>query len=176
MTVSITPAPAVRRNRTGERRVSARRAPERVPELAQLSLGDLRTYRQELVQEEARISYWRRLLHARMDLMAEEIHTVGRLREVLKEHLADSHRLAHMPFVPVDQPPPLPDLAVLWDITDNDPGSLARLAAVEKEVSSYRRALHERLDVITAELIARYREHPALALAALPTVPPRSAR
>ena len=34
--------------------------------------------------------------------------------------------------------------------------------------SAYRRSLHERLDDATSELIARYREEPALSLCALP--------
>ena len=49
-----------------------------------------------------------------------------------------------------------------------DDGMVVRLAAAEVELSAYRRALHERLDDATSELIARYREKPALALCALP--------
>ena len=49
-----------------------------------------------------------------------------------------------------------------------DDGIVVRLAAAEAELSAYRRALHERLDDATSELIARYREEPALALCALP--------
>ena len=48
------------------------------------------------------------------------------------------------------------------------PATLARLADAEHQLSAYRRGLHERLDAATGELIARYREEPALALRALP--------
>jgi hypothetical protein len=74
--------------------------------------------------------------------------------------------------------PPLPDLTVLWEsgaagnAADGADGAddeiVVRLAAAEVELSAYRRALHERLDDATSELIARYREQPALALCALP--------
>ena len=70
--------------------------------------------------------------------------------------------------------PPLPDLAVLWetvaaaDGTADEHAVLTRLAAAEAELSAYRRSLHERLDDATSELIARYRDEPALALRALP--------
>ena len=49
-----------------------------------------------------------------------------------------------------------------------DDALLVRLAAAEAELSAYRRSLHERLDDATSELIARYREEPALSLCALP--------
>ena len=70
--------------------------------------------------------------------------------------------------------PPLPDLTALWetvaasDGTTDDGVVLNRLAAAEAELSAYRRSLHERLDDATSELIARYRDEPALALRALP--------
>jgi hypothetical protein len=61
---------------------------------------------------------------------------------------------------------------VLWETT---PGTetdhallIARLTDAEKELSTYRRSLHERLDAATGELISRYRDQPALALKALP--------
>jgi hypothetical protein len=76
--------------------------------------------------------------------------------------------------------PPLPDLTVLWEsgaagnaADGADDEIVVRLAAAEVELSAYRRALHERLDDATSELIARYREQPALALCALP-LPPTS--
>jgi hypothetical protein len=74
-----------------------------------------------------------------------------------------------------DMAAPLPELAVLWDThTENlasgiapDEGFIARLEAAEHKLSAYRRSLHERLDEVTADLVARYREQPGLALGAL---------
>ena len=156
-----------------ERRTSARRPAQHAPELAGLALDDLRVYRQELITEESRVSYWRRILHARMDLVALETRTVARLREVLTDHQSDSRRLSLTALGGSESaPPPLPNLAVLWETLDTaesaDSDVLARLASAEHELSAYRRALHERLDAATGELIMRYREEPSLALRALP--------
>jgi hypothetical protein len=52
---------------------------------------------------------------------------------------------------------------------------ITRLTDAEKELSTYRRSLHERLDAATGELISRYRDEPALALQALPLRQQRSA-
>jgi hypothetical protein len=159
----------VQRDRSTERRRTARRPPERRPELAALALDDLRAYRQELVAEESRVSYWRRILHARLDLSVRPAGTPHRLREVLAEHRTANRRLAMSVHDHVDLPP-LPDLTVLWDTeyAAGDDALLTRLSAAEAELSAYRRSLHGRLDDATAELIARYRDEPALALRALP--------
>lgn len=161
--------------RAGARgRGTARPAPRRVPELAHLSLDDLRAYRRELVSEEARISYWRRILQARLDLVidARDHHALDRLRGVLDAHADSSRRLALTPLTVAEELAPLPDLTVLWetpsDGTDDSGSLLRRLADAEHQLSSYRRSLHERLDAATGELIARYRDEPALALRALP--------
>jgi hypothetical protein len=38
----------------------------------------------------------------------------------------------------------------------------------ERQLTTYRRALHERIDEATGELISRYRDDPAQALSILP--------
>ena len=43
------------------------RRPSAVPHFAHLALDALRAYRQELLAEERRVSYWRRILQARLD-------------------------------------------------------------------------------------------------------------
>ncbi|MCY7373064.1 MAG: hypothetical protein LH461_05110, partial [Spirochaetaceae bacterium] len=58
------------------------RPAQRAPELAPLALEDLRAYRQELITEESRISYWRRILQARLDLALGDESSLGRLRRV----------------------------------------------------------------------------------------------
>jgi hypothetical protein len=160
------------------RRPAARRPAERVPHLVHLDLEALRTYRQELVVEESRVSYWRRILQARLDTAlgeSAERNSMGRLQSVLTQHQESSRRLAVHTVHDAVSVPPLPDLTVLWesggDVATDD-GLMTRLAAAEVELSAYRRSLHERLDDATSELIARYREEPALSLCALPL--PRS--
>jgi hypothetical protein len=136
-----------------------------------MTLDQLREYRQELITEESRVSYWRRILQARLDLAIGDESSLGRLRGVLTEHQKSSRRLALHTLHGQDGAPPLPDLAVLWESgpgPECDSALLERLAAAEHELSEYRRGLHERLDAATGELISRYRDHPSLALHALP--------
>ena len=136
-----------------------------------MTLDQLRAYRQELITEESRVSYWRRILQARLDLAIGDESSLGRLRGVLTEHQKSSRRLAVHTLHGQDGAPPLPDLAVLWESgpgPEGDDALLERLAAAETELSAYRRGLHERLDAATGELISRYRDHPTLALHALP--------
>jgi hypothetical protein len=45
------------------------------------------------------------------------------------------------------------------------------LSRAEQELSAYRHELHRRIDLVTNELIARYREQPLLALQILPNDP-----
>lgn len=160
---------------TGRRPAPVRTRPEprRVPELAHLSLEALRAYRTDLQEEETRVSYWRRILQARLDLLNrdDDQAALRRLGSVHAAHHAQSRRIALHRVQPPEGAPPLPDLTVLWDSTadGSDERIVARLAAAERELSSYRHSLHLRLDTATAELIARYRENPALCLSALPT-------
>jgi outer membrane protein TolC len=62
----------------------------------------------------------------------------------------------------------------LWErqVDPSDTEALAQLEAdldeAERQLSSYRNALHVRLGDATSELIARYRDEPNLCLSALP--------
>ena len=158
----------------------ARPEPKHAPELAHLCLVALRDYRQELVAEETRVSYWRRILQARLDQVigSDDHQALRRLRGVLDDHGQSSRRLALLPVVRTEDAAPLPDLAVLWETSpgEGDHSSMVtRLSDAERELSTYRHSLHERLDAATGELIARYRDEPALALQALPLRQQRSA-
>ncbi len=157
--------------------------PERNDAFAHLSIGDLRTYRQTLAEEENRVSYWRRIIQARLDLVrAGEAGGVDvtNLRAVFAEARLRSGRRALITVLPVEDIPPLPDLEKLWDRAPRDGDTqhnetLAReLAGAEIQLSAYRAALHRRITGATEELIARYREDPALCLLALPA--PRDRR
>jgi hypothetical protein len=97
-------------------------APRRIRPLDEMSLAELREHRRQLREEEHRVSYWRRLVQARLDTSA-----AGRLsRAPLTPHqiavaLGDGvrrhQRLAMlMPGDGHEQPglPALPELARLW--------------------------------------------------------------
>lgn len=156
-----------------------RAVPERTDAYAHLSLDGLRSYRRALANEENRVSYWRRIIQARLDLVraadAGTVTTPDNLRQVLAEARVGSGRGALMSVVPVDDMPPLPDLVTIWaqEPRVDDPEHNHRIAhdlsKAEAQLSAYRTALHKRLAGATGELIARYREQPALCLSALPT-------
>ncbi|MGN6334107.1 MAG: RsiG family protein [Motilibacteraceae bacterium] len=159
------------------RRGAARPVPERAEALAHLDLRELRAYRAELGHEENRVSYWRRLVQARIDVLAAAgdpagLHDLGRLRGVLTDQRVASQRTAVLEVLPGDDRPPLPQLDALWESEPADDDArgelLLRLAAAERELSTYRTALHRRLDAATSELIARYHQNPSSCLVALP--------
>lgn len=155
--------------------------------LGELSLEALRAYRAGLAEEEERVSYWRRLVHARIDLLQAEVATAGPLPlATVQRVLGDTGSgRARRALVRVRAAEPLPALPVLDEIwsAELDPGdesargaALERLSGAEQQLTTYRRALHARIDDATAELIERYRAEPSLALVALRDSgpPPRS--
>lgn len=160
-------------------------SPRRSPEFAHLPLVGLRQYRRALTQEESRVSYWRRIIQARLDMVraSETGHpSVDMLRPMLVEARVSRGRQALIEVVPIEDIPPLPNLEDLWD-RDVVPGddehnaALVRdLVRAEAQLSAYRTALHRRLGLATSELIARYRENPAQCLSALPLPPERATR
>ncbi|WP_196792315.1 RsiG family protein [Motilibacter deserti] len=155
-------------------------APARVPALAHLSLAELRAYRKDLGNEESRVSYWRRLVQARCDVLdSARLHRPERLRDVLAHGQSGPARSAFLTLeataaLPdLAALPELPDLVALWsevDPQDNEARSelMGRLAAADLALSTYRKGLHERLDLATRELVARYAEDPRQCLVALP--------
>jgi len=147
-----------------------------------LSLTDLRGLRAELGAEETRVSYWRRIIQARLDLVRlqqPDSDPVADLARVLTDATSSVRRLAHIDVQPIDDVLPLPDLAELWSrqVDTSDAAALERLesdlAKAELDLSAFRRELHRRIDLVTGELIARYREQPLLALQILPGDPLR---
>lgn len=184
-------SPANRPARGGLRTVptqASRRKGERRPEpvlstdYAHLSVEGLRELRAALADEENKVSYWRRILQARLDVVVSGTAVKGveheRLAPVLTTERMSAGRAALVRVLPVDDIPPLPRLAELWDrqvdsADDEGRASFAQdLQVAEGELSAYRTTLHERMAEVTGELIARYREQPSLCLSALPL--PRS--
>ncbi|RBM17854.1 ABC transporter substrate-binding protein [Streptomyces sp. PT12] len=147
------------------------------PELAELSLPELRTLRRAAQREEADLSFVRRLLQGRIDILEAE-----RRRRVTQEPgpldqlpriLADGpsrHRSSarHVTLgTPLSEEyrqlteemlgeVELSDLTALDD--DELMDALGRLARWEARVSRRRQALHRRADDCGAEIARRYRE------------------
>ncbi len=142
--------------------------------LTDLSMEQLRAYRDALTHEADRVSYWRRVAHGRMDLMTAQRESGGPLtRKQLSKALADTGSGAlRAGLMRIEAAEPLPDLPALDDIwSDVDPrdetglrAQLERLTRAESKLNAYRDALHRRIDAATEELICRYRKKPTLAL------------
>lgn len=167
---------AARTRNAAERRAT----PERSLEFVHLDLPSLRAYRKALGTEEHRVSYWRRIIQARLDLVRshrDDVPTMERLQDAFAEERPAQGRMALMSVMPDDDIPPIPDLDHLWktSVDPNDEKARIRLerdlAFAELQLSTYRQALHRRLGRATAELIARYHEDPSLCLVALPSAP-----
>ena len=161
------------------RRARRLRQPIASPHLAGMRLDELRAYRRNLQEEEDRVSYWRRLVHARMDMLeigarTEGSLTLDQLVRVLGDTGTGASRTALSRVRPAEPLPDLPESAQMWvtEVDPHDPVSVAsameRLRGAEGQLTEYRKALFERIDEATADLINRYKENPAAALSALP--------
>lgn len=148
-------------------------------DLAALDIEALRRYRRSLEAEEDRVSYWRRLVHARMDLLSAESQsevplTLADLVRVLGDTGSGRSRRALLRIQAAEPLPELPEVAEIWaddvDTTDETAVSdaLGRLRVAEQQLTAYRRALHERIAAATEQLIVRYRDNPAAALSLIP--------
>ncbi|MEO3753461.1 ABC transporter substrate-binding protein [Streptomyces sp. B6B3] len=147
------------------------------PELRSLSLPELRALHQSAQREEADLSYLRRLLQGRIDILEAERR---------RRAAPDAGLLDQLPLILADGPsrrrssarhvtlrPPvseeyrrlgeemlakveLSDLTALDD--DELRAALARLARYEAQVSRSRQALHRTADGCGTEIARRYRE------------------
>ena len=145
-------------------------------------MDDLRTRRRICDELDAELSYYRRLLHGRMDLLSFELRRrrgeeTRSLIEALPDILADASDQAPSHFLvpkslPID-PPEIPTegrrpvdrvladdfLTHLPDIDDDELESiLVQLTDAERRVSAQRRAVYETLEQLTAEVARRYRD------------------
>ena len=109
-----------------------------------LGLPALREYRQRLEAEEDRVSYWRRLVHARLDLLAAESAsdhalTLTDLVRVLGDTGTGQTRQALVSVRAGEPLPELPELTEMW-ATDVDPHVQRNTGAVIVVVAPH--ALH----------------------------------
>jgi len=161
-------------------RRGTRAVPQRQDALSHLDLPSLRALRANLTNEENHVSYWRRLVQARVDTLraaAGEPLSAHRLRQVLGGNATTIQRKALPSLGLLGDCPPLPELDALWEQTGGgqDPAAttalLANLDKAETELSAYRTRLHSELARVTEDLLARYRADPELCLSILPMRP-----
>lgn len=176
---------------TGRRRIDRVLAPEFVTDLTSLPLEEVRRRRADAEQEEADLSYIRRLLHGRIDIVRAELarrsgseSSERSIIDVLPQILADANRPPargmgrHTVVEPsrVDEHRRYVERLVadvgLSDVLARTDEELTQahetLATEERSLSQKRRAVHQVIDVCTTELTRRYREGEADVSALLP--------
>lgn len=146
--------------------------------LAERSVAEVRSLRAECQAVETQLSYLRRLVQGRHDIVTGEMDRrlaggepgdVHELVERLPEILSDRIRAPGPARLVASIEPPEPSgylaehldsiagALPLEDVTDEDLDATAgQLAALEGEVSGLRRALFTRIDTIEGELTRRY--------------------
>jgi hypothetical protein len=162
----------------GRRRIDRVLSAEFIAGAADLSLDEIRRRRFEAEQEEADLSYLRRLLHGRIDIVQAELARraaggTGSIVAELTTILADPSRASrgagrHLSVEPtrvaehrrlverIVADPALSDVAS--SSSDDLEQALDRLRAHEREVSEVRLEVQQVVDQLSAELTRRYRE------------------
>ncbi len=161
------------------RRIDTVLEPEYLEDLPGLDLDELRQRRHTAEDVENQISYYRRLLHGRMDLLNFELRRRGgeeerTLLEALPEILASGMIFGPEPNLRhIETMPPIPTktgrrlidkimddgvLTQLSDLSDDEiVEALDQIREVETEMSNQRRQLHSVIDALQDEIVARYR-------------------
>jgi hypothetical protein len=150
----------------------------RAQDLPGMPLAELRKYRETLRGEEDNVSYWRRVLYGRIDLLRKiaERRATGEhpgwlvgtdeLASALKDTATGRSRLAFMRIESASDLPELPGLDEVWarDADPTDPQEVAEVLAALDEaaarVTAYRGQIHIRIDEATIELVSRYKNDP----------------
>lgn len=148
-------------------------------DLGSRSLAELRSMRESCLLLETELSYVRRLLQGRMDIVSDEL-----VRRRRGETSTPADLVARLPGILADGPSNQPrgnrlvrmlrpaeetrieasvegllgfPLGAIAESTEADVDSaLGRLREGEREVSGQRRGVHNRLDAINAEVARRY--------------------
>jgi hypothetical protein len=163
----------------GRRRIDRVLAPDYVADLGQLELTEVRARRDDAAQEETDLSYLRRLLHGRIDIVKAEqkrraeggsSSVVERLVEILSDNAvgqAPAGSGRHQPLEPSRAEAHRRHVEALVSDADlSDVGSLPteRLdlalrtyAAEEASVSQRRREVQKVVDALNDEIGSRYR-------------------
>jgi hypothetical protein len=163
----------------GRRRIDRVLAPDYVADLGELDLAEVRGRRDEAAQEETDLSYLRRLLHGRIDIVRAEqkrrreggsSSVVERLVEILSDNVvgpapsgsgrhqslepsrAEAHR-RHVEALVSDA-----DLSDVGSLPDERLDlALRTYSAEEESVSQRRREVQKVVDALNDEIGARYR-------------------
>ena len=158
--------------------------PDYLGELQGRSIEEIRAMREECRKAEDGLSYVRRQAQGRLDIVASELQRraegkgpsdagdiVDHLPEILGHGVLSSGNLTDVRTTSLEPPVDTGHLIVelegilhvssltgLGQITDDELRQLVdRLTEYERTVSDRRRALHDRLDALQAEIVRRYK-------------------
>jgi hypothetical protein len=155
-------------------------SPEYLTDLSARNVEELKAMRQECQLVESKLSYLRRLVQGRLDIVSAEMDrraagpgasNLDDLVDKLPEILADKVRAPGPGRMPTNLAPPDDDdltaeldavsgpaaLGVLPDLSDAELGEVSsRLKELEQRVSGQRRAIFTVIDAIQGELASRY--------------------
>ncbi len=162
------------------RRIDQVTDPEFIRDLTEVPIETLRDRRRMCDELDTELSYYRRLLHGRLDLLEfeqrrrrgdETRSLIEALPEILAGGESDSDQGGVLKNLPIE-PPDMGEgrrpidralgddfLAHLPTISDDELSAIADdLTAMERSVSSDRRAVYAALEQILEELTRRYRD------------------
>lgn len=161
----------------GRRRLDRVMEPSFLADLSDLPMDEVRARRQEAMREEADLSYVRRMLQGRIEIVEQEVdldgsesdaELVAKLTQALMPHTtspgASSRHLVAEPDRLAERRRYVERL--IADVGLSDPSSLTpetarraldKLREQERIVSQTRGAVHGIIDTLTAELGRRYR-------------------
>jgi hypothetical protein len=156
--------------------------PDYLADLEHRSIDEVRSMRSDCVAVETSVSYVRRMVQGRLDIVAAERQRreageapadMGQLIGRLPEILGDHGRPPGLGRLPQSIEPPEPDpellsrldtvagaglLTSLPEMSDAELAEVAaQLEALEHDVSGRRRDLFDRIDALQSELTRRYR-------------------
>ena len=155
-------------------------APDYLGDVGARPIEEIRAMRDECQTAEASLSYVRRIVQARHDIVAAELGRrasggepadlsalVDKLPEILGQHVVGPGLGRLSTVAPpedeelvreVDAVVDSARLAGLSEAADEEVRALGdQLGELEADVSGRRRALHERIDTLQAELVRRYK-------------------
>ncbi len=188
---------------SGRRRIDRVSAPDLLDGLSEHPVAVLRSLRDECREEEAELSYARRVVHGQLDIARAELRRrrgeepqddgddpealVKRLVTILADAPPTGARQARSVgmYQPSDSPhrrsSDVSELISLGRLPDLETAEIEdlveRLEAEEQKLSKLRRAVLDNLDALQAELVLRYREGEAdldaILSTALPDKPER---
>src|SRR3954454_664109 len=141
----------------GRRRIDKVLAEGFADDLGGLDLDELRGRRREAEQEEADLSYVRRMMQCRMDILRAELARragggdCGRVLRVEPSRVDEPRRLVEQVIAGVG-------VSEVEGRSDDDlRGALGRLEQFEQGISVDRHAVQGVMDKLTAEVAARYK-------------------